>query len=198
MPQEQIYATGEAADNARRAASASRLSYRTFIVMRQKRKFALSALLIATLAFEGTSFSEESKREWKILEAMEEGQPIIVRVLGSMPKKSARSLRPWRLTVEWRYEENLKGLPTEPALQKAREIEDGLYSVMQKTGLVALPLVKTGNGLRSWQYYVEDAEKVEKPILTFLESRPEMKIVVKAAKDESWLTVREVLENAHP
>lgn len=158
-------------------------------------KFLFPVALIVALTLSGTAVAAEKKRDWLILKSTEKGQPVIVRSLAAIPDPKARALRPWRLTVEWHYQKNEKGLPTEASIQKAREIEDGLYTAMEKVGEVDLPIVKTGNGVRTWLYYVSDAEKAGEPIRVFLKQRPDLTVLVKAKEDVDWLALKEVVEN---
>lgn len=164
--------------------------------MSMKRLWKASALciLIVILALRGSADAQDSE-DWLILEATESGRPIIVRALSAVPDESIRKTMPWRLSVRWRYEQGKNGMPTEAAIRAARGIEDGLFEVLRERGAVGLPLVRTGNGVRHWYYYVQDPKVIQKSIRIFFEKRPDVFVSVKAKKDVEWSELREVISH---
>lgn len=160
--------------------------------MRRLWKVSAICFLIVTLALQISAQAEEA-RNWLMLETTEGDRPVIVRALSAIPDEAMRKTMPWQLLVEWRYEQKNNGMPTENALQLAGGIEDSLFDAMRERGAVDLPLVRTGNGVRHWYYYVQDPKAIRESVRTFFERRPHLDVTIKAHKDEEWSELRRVI-----
>lgn len=162
--------------------------------MYMKRKRLRLAIYVAITIFTlWSNVYAEEPREWLVLDKTENGQPVIVRSLGKLPDDAVRKALPWRLTVTWHYEKKQNGLPTEVAIQLAREIEDGLLHAIEAEGKVDLPLISTGNGVRYWYFYVQNTTGLGDAIRTFFDARPGIDISAGVQQDEEWNALREVI-----
>jgi hypothetical protein len=98
---------------------------------------------------------------WSVATAEDDGKPLIFRIRNQAPSFATKANFPHLLTVSWQYESpNDQGMPAPAQAQRMAELEHLLEAGLDGAREAFLTVVVTGNGVREWQWYARDPDKI--------------------------------------
>jgi hypothetical protein len=158
------------------------------------RHVKLTLALLLTLIASSAQSADTADTWWTILQGEENGRKIVVSVINRLPDLEIRARSPTLLKVQWGYQDNESGMPSEEEIALMHSLEDGLYRIVTGQGIHAMN--RTGNGGRTWFFYVGNVEALRIPIKDFFDAQEPMSIKVSAEQDAEWSRISEVLQDA--
>jgi hypothetical protein len=91
----------------------------------------------------------------------DDGKPLIFRIRNGAPAFATKATFPKLLAVSWQFDPTTNnGMPPRDAVERMQQFENLLAPVFSNARQAFLTVVVTGNGVREWQWYVKDPEKV--------------------------------------
>ena len=108
------------------------------------------------------------------------GRLLILRFRSSRPPELASC--PNLVAIVWPYE-SADGMPTRAERTRMNELEDLLEAAIESSKRGILTAVVTGNGVREWQYYAQDADVFLKSVNQALAGRPVFPVQISAEDD---------------
>ena len=130
---------------------------------------------------------------WNGAEGMSEGKPSLLRYRPGLKALLGDSRYPRLLSIVWRYEEtDSSGMPNDSQSEEMRNLEDALQSCLDGDRAAILAFVRTGSGLRTWCYYIQEVAEISERINRVLE--PGLPIQLEVMNDPEWQSLRTVYE----
>jgi Family of unknown function (DUF695) len=102
-----------------------------------------------------------SDDRWSMATGEDNGKPLILRIRNQAPAFATKGAFPHLLAVSWQYDSpNNQGMPSAEEAQRMSHLEDLLKAGLEDVRQAFLTVVVTGNGVREWQWYAADPDKV--------------------------------------
>ncbi len=83
-------------------------------------------------------------------------------------------------------------MPNDSQSEEMRNLEDALQSCLDGDRAAILAFVRTGSGLRTWCYYIQEVAEISERINRVLE--PGLPIQLEVMNDPEWQSLRTVYE----
>lgn len=124
---------------------------------------------------------------WSITTGQLDGNPLIFRIRGEPPAFAGRASFGELLAVTWPYESpDVHGMPAEEVVARMGELEDLLQPALEEAELAFLAVVVTGNGIREWQWYACDLDRVMQRVNEILADREPFVVEFVSQPDPEW------------
>jgi Family of unknown function (DUF695) len=124
---------------------------------------------------------------WKIAESTDNGKPLIFRIRNAPPPFARKEAFPLLLAVCWKYEPpNESGMPSRSDAKRMGELEDLLMPAFEGQKKAFLTVIVTGNGVREWQWYACDKDKVMKLVNETLGKKDPYPVEFVFQDDPEW------------
>ena len=130
---------------------------------------------------------------WLLAEGDLDGQPIEVRFRPELRRAADVSGYPELIVINWKYETDEFGMPTESALDEVDDFEDVLLTALESDCHTVLAAVITNNGQRQWALYSSNVDEAGQRISTMPHKEKRYPIELLTDHDENWVYVRENL-----
>jgi hypothetical protein len=133
---------------------------------------------------------------WYLGQCCFEGDDLdtVVRFRELPPAKERRG-RPRMLILKWEYAAKKDGMPKARDLDRMNAFEDDLEVAVEATGLGFPAACLTGNGRRTWRYFVRagDEKAFLKAVAPVLEAHGPAPFVFRKRDDADWEGLVELL-----
>src|SRR5258708_17182227 len=117
---------------------------------------ALGAKLIASGLIAATPASDKPPNiGWVVTISKVEGHLLSVKVRNTLPAEAQPAKYPNAIEMHWKYPPDDKGLPSEKVLTQIAKLEAAVDPI-QGDRVGYLMMIVTGNGERTWLWYVAD------------------------------------------
>lgn len=138
-----------------------------------------------------------SEEQWGILEAEEDGFPILFRFRSRIPVKQTTDF-PYLISVLWIYDGDRNGgMPDDGTLVMMDRVEDALDSI-DASGEAFLMVAVTGNNRREWIWYTNDRERYMALVNRALPRDTKFPLDFATSEDPMWQTYRAIRDAANP
>jgi hypothetical protein len=98
---------------------------------------------------------------WRLATAEDDGKPLIFRVREQVPTFAHKNDFRHLLALSWPYEpSNDQGMPSPVDVDRMTQLEDLLMPAFEDAKEAFLTVVVTGYGVREWQWYARDPDRV--------------------------------------
>jgi hypothetical protein len=124
---------------------------------------------------------------WSVAIGEDNGKPLIFRIRNQPPSFARKAAFPHMVAVTWEYESpNDQGMPSAEDTQRMTELEELLEAGLENSRQAFLTVIVTGNGVREWQWYARDPEKVMELINETLGHREPFPVQFSIQDDPEW------------
>jgi hypothetical protein len=137
-----------------------------------------------------------SDDQWAVVECCFDGDdlPTIFRFRTRMPAKQVRTAHPVLIILRWPYTAKKNGMPRKADLDRMNAFEDAM-EVAVEAPKIGIPVAcLTGNGRRTWRYFVADAKpflKIVNPLMKTHGPEPQL---FRNRRDAEWESLTELLQ----
>jgi hypothetical protein len=135
--------------------------------------------------------------QWAILEAEEDGLPLLFRFRGNIPVADTTAF-PFLISILWTYDgKRNEGMPDDSTLAMMDRVEDALDSI-DDSGEAFLMVAVTGNNRREWIWYTNDRARYMALVNKVLPRQQKFPLDFATSEDPSWQTYRSIREASNP
>jgi hypothetical protein len=135
--------------------------------------------------------------QWAILEAEEDGAPLLFRFRSDIPVKETNDF-PYLISILWIYDGKRNGgMPDDGTLAMMDRVEDALDWI-DDSGAAFLMVAVTGNNRREWIWYASDREHYMAQVNRALPRQQKFPLDFATSEDPSWQTYRAIRDAANP
>jgi hypothetical protein len=135
--------------------------------------------------------------QWAILEAEEDGVPLLFRFRTNIPVADTNAF-PFLISIMWIYDgKRNEGMPDDGTLAMMDRVEDALDWV-DDSGEAFLMVVVTGNNRREWIWYTSDRQRYMALVNKAMPRQPKFPLDFATSEDASWQTYRSIRDAANP
>ena len=117
----------------------------------------------------------------------------VFRLRTAMPGKRVRAQYPVMMIIKWFYPAKKDGMPKQADLERMAAFEDLLETHVEQPVVGVQVACLTGNGRRSWRYYVADAERFTQVVKPLLAAHAPPTTELKRVDDPQWEGLGELL-----
>ena len=123
---------------------------------------------------------------WNLAEGTLNGSPVLLRYRPKLAEFLGDPRFPRLLTIDWAYDTNDSGLPSDEQSDQMRAFEDALESSPDFIAHAILTFVRTHDGTRRWHYYIDDVRQTGEALNSALQHCPVMPIQLAVEDDPAW------------
>jgi hypothetical protein len=124
---------------------------------------------------------------WTMATGDDDGTPLIFRIRNQPPSFARKDSFPHLLGVCWQYgPENENGMPAADVVERMGQLEDLLVPAFEESRQAFLTVVVTGNGVREWQWYARNADKVMELVNEALDAYEPFPVEFSFQDDPQW------------
>ena len=123
---------------------------------------------------------------WAMAEGENNDKPLMIRFRSELRKVEDVSGYPDLLLVNWNYESDPQGLPTESDVEAIDDFEDLLLAALEHDCQTVLVCVITNDGSRQWVFYSSDIHEAETRINSMPQKPKAYPIELLADDDAEW------------
>lgn len=132
---------------------------------------------------------------WFTATGEEEGNPLVFRGRLQLPAEVVESEYPYLLSIYWPYDLDANGgMPDQETNNAQVEFEDVL-TVLDSLDISFLMLVATGNGRKTWHWYVSNADTWMQDFNRLLTDCPEYPISIESSFEPNWRLYHEFVDS---
>src|SRR5258708_6051800 len=155
---------------------------------------ALGATLIACALVAATPTSDKPVNiGWVATITKQEGHLFSVKVRNAVPAEAQPAKYPNAIEMHWKYPPDDKGLPSEKVLTQIAKLEAAVDPI-QGDRVGYLMMIVTGNGERTWLWYVADQKAFGSALNRLIPGHPFPITLNAAGKEPDWTTYRAMRE----
>ena len=90
---------------------------------------------------------------------VEDGLPVIYRLVDELPSEGVRENLPWLTVISWKYDRDARnGMPPHDINEQMIALEHAVDEI-EAASLCRHAYSRTGNGLKEFAYYIADRER---------------------------------------
>lgn len=130
---------------------------------------------------------------WMLAEGEHNDKPIAIRFRPELRKAKDISGYPALLLINWDYEADSQGMPTDAALEAVDNFEDLLLAALEHDCHSVLAAVITNDGQRQWAVYTSNVDEAGERINSMPQQRERYPIELLTDDDPEWVYLRENL-----
>ena len=135
--------------------------------------------------------------QWAILEAEEDGVPLLFRFRTAIPVGDTTAF-PFLISILWTYDgKRNEGMPDDGTLAMMDRVEDALDWV-DDSGEAFLMVAVTGNNRREWIWYTNDRQRYMALVNKALPRQQKFPLDFATSEDPSWQTYRSIRDASTP
>jgi len=139
----------------------------------------------------------EQEEQWAILEAEEDGVPLLFRFRTAIPVGDTTAF-PFLISILWTYDgKRNEGMPDDGTLAMMDRVEDALDWV-DDSGEAFLMVAVTGNNRREWIWYTDDRARYMALVNKALPRQTKFPLDFATSEDPSWQTYRSIRDASTP
>jgi hypothetical protein len=116
----------------------------------------------------------------------------VVRFRVALPTPKQRRTHPTRLILKWPFAAKKDGMPRDADLKRMAAFEDALEAAVETPALGLAVACLTGNGRRTWRYFVADPAPFLAAVQPVLAAHPPA-FLFKQVDDPAWDGLTELL-----
>ncbi len=155
---------------------------------------ALGAALIASVLAAATpSIDKQPNIGWVATITKEQGNLFSVKVRNAIPADAQPAKYPNAIEMHWKYPPDDKGLPSEKVLTQIAKLEATLDPI-QGDRVGYLMMIVTGNGERTWLWYVADPKAFGAALNRLIPGHPFPITLNATGQEPDWKTYRAMRE----
>ena len=155
---------------------------------------ALGAALVASVLAAATpSVDKPANIGWLAMITKEQGNLFSVKVRNAIPADAQPAQYPNAIEMHWKYPPDPKGLPSETVLTQIARLEATLDPI-QGDRVGYLMMIVTGNGERTWLWYVADPKAFGAALNRLIPGHPFPITLNIAGQEPDWKTYRAMRE----
>jgi len=166
-------------------------------IIRMKRiAVALCAAFIASALVAATPPPAPAKPVnigWVATVSKQNGNLLSVKVRNDIPTEAQPAKYSNAIEMHWKYAPDAQGLPAEKTLNQIAKLEAAIDPI-QGDRVGYLMLIVTGNGERTWLWYVADPKAFGAALNRLIPGHPFPITLNTAGKDPNWTTYRAMRE----
>jgi len=124
----------------------------------------------------------------------------VFRLRTCMPTRKVRRQHPTMMIIKWPYEARKDGMPRQSDLKRMAAFEDALEVAVEAPAIGLQVACLTGNGRRTWRYFVADPGNFSSAVRPLLEAHGPGPHMFRQVEDPEWEGLAELmplLECAH-
>ncbi len=152
---------------------------------------ALSAAVPTTTAPTTTAGAKPANNGWLLTTSKD--KRLLVKVRNQIPASTSPAKYPQAIEMHWRYAPDSLGMPPEKVVAQIAKFEAAIDPI-QGDRLGYLMMIVTGNGERTWLWYVADPKAFGAALNRFVPGHPFPITVNIAQKEPDWKTYRTMRE----
>ncbi|WP_196888258.1 DUF695 domain-containing protein [Aureivirga sp. CE67] len=143
-----------------------------------------------------TDHEPNEKLNGIIGEYEEDGFPIVVRFINEIPDNSIISRMAWFTVVSWKYDDSERnGMPAKSTNDKMLKLEGALETAFWKSDICKHAYNRTGNGLKEFNYYIENREEFMIHFNKTLEGHEVYPIEINFYEDPEWVEMHKIIDD---
>jgi hypothetical protein len=156
---------------------------------------ALSVAFIASALTAATPVTQAKPVNigWVATITKEKGNLFSVKVRSDLPADAQPAKYPNAIEMHWKYPPDDKGLPSAKVLTQVAKLEAAIDPI-QGDRVGYLMMIVTGNGERTWLWYVADPKAFGAALNRLLPGHPFPITLNAAGKEPDWTTYRAMRE----
>lgn len=152
-----------------------------------------AALMASVLAAATPSIDKPANIGWVATITKEQGNLFSVKVRNAIPADAQPAKYPNAIEMHWKYPPDDKGLPSASVLTQIAKLEATLDPI-QGDRVGYLMMIATGNGERTWLWYVADPKAFGAALNRLIPGHPFPITLNAAGKEPDWKTYRAMRE----
>ncbi len=147
---------------------------------------------LAFIPAESGADMEDSRDRGIIGEIVEEGLPVVFKLVDEAPSGETRQRFRWLTVISWKYDRSVRnGMPPQGTNDEMLALEHAIDALEELT-LCRHAYSRTGNGLKELVYYISDREEFISAFNDFLSGRPRYPIEINFYEDDEWADFEKV------
>jgi hypothetical protein len=131
---------------------------------------------------------------WTCPAEAENGKLIMVTGRANMEEIIATGKYNTRVEISWKYEEDKDGMPDVATSSLMEEVQDALQADFMKDPVAVLTGIYTGNGERTWVFYVMSVKIFERKLNEDLAKFDLLPVTLYVENDPEWNEYQEMRE----
>jgi len=126
------------------------------------------------------------ENDWLIAEAEQDGKPVILRAMSSVPRGIKTEEFSKLVSIFWEYRSpNDAGMPDSDTNEQQLTFESALEALAE--GGYSYPMiVVTGNGVKEWHWYTKDSQAWMDRLNEQLKDHPTYPLAIELSDDPEW------------
>ncbi len=125
-------------------------------------------------------------------ETVEDGLPVIYRLVDELPGEGVRESLPWLTVISWRYDREVRnGMPPSAINEQMIALEHAVDAI-ETASLCRHAYSRMGNGLKEFAYYITDRERFMTAFNDALQNHPRYPIEIEFFEDREWSDFQKV------
>jgi hypothetical protein len=117
----------------------------------------------------------------------------VFRLRTQMPIKKVRSQHPIMMIIKWPYPAKKDGMPRQADMKRMGSFEDALEDAIEAPRLGIQVACLTGNGRRTWRYFVADPDAFLHSLHPLLQAHAPEPHLFRQIEDPDWEGLGELL-----
>ena len=133
--------------------------------------------------------------QWRVVRAAFDGDDLdtVFRFRLALPAPKDRKRFPTMLILKWPYKAKKDGMPRDADLKRMSAFEDALEKAVEAPKLGYPVACLTGNGRRTWRYYVDDKKPFLAAVQPLLAAHGPEPHLFREVDDPAWDGLAELL-----
>ena len=130
-----------------------------------------------------------------IAQRMEDGAPVILKLVNELPEDAVRGDLPWLAVLSWKYDGSSRnGFPVEADLGRMMRLEKAIEDSVEAKGVLRHAYSRTGNNLKELVYYIRDRNDFLGRLNAALRGHERYPIEINFYDDAQWKDFRMILD----
>jgi len=157
---------------------------------------ALCAALITSALAAVTPAANPPNLGWFVAASNKNGKFVVVKVRKEIPADAKPAQYPNLIEMHWKYAPDTQGMPAEIVISQMAKL-DAAIDPIQGDHVGYLMMTITGNGERTWIWYVNDPKAFGAELNRLIPGHPFPITLNADASEPDWKTYRDAREKVH-
>jgi hypothetical protein len=157
---------------------------------------ALCAALITSALVAATPAANTPNLGWFVAASNKNGKFVVVKVRKEIPADAKPAQYPNLIEMHWKYAPDTQGMPAEVVILQMAKL-DAAIDPIQGDHVGYLMMTITGNGERTWIWYVNDPKAFGAELNRLIPGHPFPITLNADASEPDWKTYRDAREKVH-
>ena len=155
-----------------------------------------AALITSALAADAPVPAKPPNLGWFVAASNKNGKFVVVKVRREIPADAKPAQYPNVIEMHWKYAPDIQGMPAEMVISQMAKL-DAAIDPIQGDHVGYLMVTITGNGERTWIWYVNDPKAFGAELNRLIPGHPFPITLNADASEPDWKTYREAREKVH-